>query len=401
MKITYETHYKSNRPDGRHTATMAAFLARLRDTSPELSMPEGLGREDFDTWRGAVKARAAELLRLDALLSDAKGQPSPVLLSSKARDGYRVERWEMYPDPYTAVPFLALIPDSASVDNPVPGVMCFPGSTFSKELLAGEELLPYPKCGMNSFADRNRMAWHIVKAGMAAFAFDNPATAECALDVDATADYGSRARMQLCHGLIQSGFSYFGISVAQKLVALDFIKTLPYIDNDRLGVSGHSLGCDDTMYVALLRDEIRAVVFNDLVCDERQRYYATTEYDESKMCNNVGNWHEIPGYFASFTRPDVLAALAPRYLALNEGGAQFYIDKIKRAYRIFDAEDRICVSHYPKYSDENSRSTQYEPPKFGLSADTFFEYTNTDAPDHSYRAMPSVRLLRTAFFGEK
>ena len=397
MKITYETHYRSTREDGRHTATMAAFLERLRNTTPELSMPSDLDLQSFGRWKDELKSKVRELMKLDFFEQEAKGQPVPKLLSAVQRDGYRVEKWEFYPDSYSAVPFLALIPDCAAESAPVPAVMCFPGSIFSKELLAGEPLLDKPACKMEKFADRNKMAWHIVKCGIAAFAFDNPATAECALDIEHATDYGSMARAQLCHGLTQNGLSYFGLSLSQKLVALDFIKTLPYVDSSRLGVSGHSLGCDDTMYLALLRDEISAVVFNDLVCDERHRYFSTTEYDERKMCNNVGNWHEIAGSHAAYSRPDVLAALAPRALALNEGGAKFFIDKIKRAYALHGAEENLQINHYPKYADEASRSKQYEPPKYGFSEDTYFEYTNTDAPDHSYRAEPSVKLLKKAF----
>ena len=397
MKITYETHYKSQRADGRHTATMAAFMERLRHLTPTLAMPDNMSREDFDVWRLALRAKVRELLRIDLFEKEAEGQPSPIMLSSVQRDGYRVERWEFYPDDYSAVPFLALIPDGADAEHPVPAVMCFPGSTFSKELLAGEPLLDRPACGMNKYPDRNRMAWHIVKSGMAAFAFDNPATAECALDIDALSDFGGRARAQMCHGLTQAGLSYFGLSTSQKLCALDFIKTLPYVDIDRLGVSAHSLGCDDAMYVSLLRDEIRAVVFNDFVCDERHRYFSTTEYDETQMCNNVGNWHEVPGCYAHYSRADVLASLAPRYLALNEGGADFFLDKVRRAYEIFDSSDSLQISHYPKYADASARSTQYEPPMYGLSDTTYFEYTNTNAPDHSYRAEPSIELLKKAF----
>lgn len=398
MKISYETHYRSHRPDGRHTSTMAAFLERLRCTDAELGLPDELTEESFAAWRDRLRARVRELLRIDFFTAEAAGQPSPRLLSTVQRDGYRVEKWEMYPDKYSAVPFLALVPDGATADAPVPAVICLPGSTFSKELMAGEPLLDGAACKMSKYPERNCMALHIVRAGMAAFAFDNPEIAECALEVERAGDYGSKARVQLCHGLLQSGFSYFGLSTAQKLCALDFIKTLPFVDARRLGVSAHSLGCDDAMHLAILRDEITAVVFNDLVCDAKHRYYATTEYDEREMCNDVGAWHIVPGQYLSYDRPDLLAAIAPRFLALNEGGAEYYIDKIRRAYRLFGRTDRLQVTHYPRFSDPESRSRDYLPPRGGLSADSYFEYTNTDAPDHSYRAEPSIALLRRAFF---
>ena len=67
MKISYETHYKSSRADGRHTATMAAFLERLRNTPAELSMPEDLNAENFEKWRNDLKLKVRELLKLDVL----------------------------------------------------------------------------------------------------------------------------------------------------------------------------------------------------------------------------------------------------------------------------------------------------------------------------------------------
>lgn len=400
MKITYETHYRSEREDGRHVATMAAFLERLRQTTPALAMPEKMAVEEFSEWQKKIKQKVWELLRLDVLLAEAEGQPAPKRISSVQRDGYTVEKWECYPDPFSAVPFLALIPDGASAEHRVPAVMCFPGSNIGKEFMAGEPLLERKTCGLVKYTDCNQMALYMVKNGMAAFVFDNPATAECALEVDKPNDHGAAARVHLCHGLLQNGFSYFGLSAAQKLCALEHILSLSYVDREKIAVSAHSLGCDDAMHIALLREEIKAVVFNDLVCDERQRYYAVTEYEEENMCNNVGNWHEVPGAHAFYGRPDLLAALAPRFLALNEGGAQVYLDQIRRAYGLFGAEDRLQISHYPKYREESSRSKQYDPPKFGLSADAFFEFTNTDAPDHSFREEPSIALLKKAFGSE-
>ena len=77
MKITYETHYRSEREDGRHVATMAAFLERLRQTTPVLAMPEKMAVEEFSEWQKKIKQKVWELLRLDVLLTEAEGQPEP------------------------------------------------------------------------------------------------------------------------------------------------------------------------------------------------------------------------------------------------------------------------------------------------------------------------------------
>ena len=393
MKITYETHYRSKREDGRFNSTMAAFMEKMRNTKPLLSLPDDLTEKRFLLWKEELRNKVKEIL----LIPEKTDQPTPKKLSSIKRDTYTVEKWEFYPDDYFAVPFLILIPDTATADNPVPGVLCFPGSTASKEFLAGEPLLNKAQCTFSKYPDRGKMAYHYVKSGMVAFAFDNPETAECALDIERDHDWGYSSRIHLCHGLIQMGLCYYGLSVFQKMCALDFIKSLPYVDKDRLAVSGHSLGCEDAMHLGLLSDDIKAIVVNDLVCDERHRYYSTTEYDEKEMCNSSGVWHEIPSVFKYYTRPDILAALAPKYLALNEGGCQYHLDKISRAFKTAGAEDRLQITHYPKFQDESLRSKQYEPIKYGYTELSYFEYTNTDAPDHSFRAEPSINLLRKAF----
>ena len=68
------------------------------------------------------------------------------MLSSVQRDGCHVEKWEFYTGDYNAIPFLALIPDGASKANPVPGVMCYPGTVTGKERLAGEPEINHPNC---------------------------------------------------------------------------------------------------------------------------------------------------------------------------------------------------------------------------------------------------------------
>ena len=386
---TTERYFVSSRPDGRFTASLAAHMEMLRHERPKLSLPENLTAECFAEWKTAVREKLRELL----LLPEFTPQPEPVRLSSVQREGYRVEKWEFYPDDYTAVQFLALVPDGADENHPVPGVMCLPGSIFSKESLAGEPLSENPMARFNKYPERNCMALHMVKVGYAAFAFDNPETADSGLAREGE-DYYS-ARVQLCHGYIQAGLCYPGVSVFQKLCVLDFIKALPYVDENRLAVSGHSLGTECALYLAVLTDDFRALVFNDLVGDARQRYASVTEYEDmDRLSQNIGNWHEVPGIYRWFAYPDLLASLAPMPIAMNEGGAEEWFRKIYRAYGLLGAQDRLQVSHYPAYADPASRKHPEDVPMIGLSDEDFFAFHYTDAPDHSFRAEPGIRFLK-------
>lgn len=391
MNLTYETHFKSERPDGRLTSSIAAHMEMMRRYHPPLALPEDLTPESFRLWQEKVRKKVRELL----LLPEFTEQPAPVRIAQVQRDGYLVEKWELYPDDVTVVPFLMLIPDGVDENHPAPGVICIPGSIHSKEFIAGEPLLDRPTCRFVKYPERNAMAKYLAQNGMVALAFDNPETAECALDIEREGDYGGYARTQMCFGYIQSGLCYAGISVFQKLCALQFMKNLPFIDQNRIGVSAHSLGTMPALFLGLLCDEVKAVVFNDFVCDPRERYMSVTEEPENAMQQNSGNWHEIPGLWKWFGHQDLLAALAPKYLACNEGGAQIYLDTIKKGYEAAGVPDHVQISRYPQYAETPGSSDPL--PQYGLSGESYFAYCTVDAPDHSYRAAPSIHLLKTCF----
>lgn len=389
--LSYETHFKSAREDGRFYSPWAAHMEMMRNMEPALSLPKNLTKEIYLKWQADVKAKLRELL----LMPDFTPQPEPKKLSSVKRDTYTVEKWEFYPDDYTAVPFLILIPDSATKENPAPGVMCFPGSTHSKEFFSDEPLLDNPMCHFQTYPERNRMARYIAENGMVAFIFDNLETAETGLYMDSA--YG-RSRVQMCHGYLQSGLCYPGMAVFQKLCVLDFIKSREYVDADRLGLCGHSLGSETALYLALMCDDFKALVYNEGLHDEKYFYMSVTDQDDSKkIVQNIGEWHQIPGIFNWFTLPDLCAAVAPMYIAFNESGADVWFDKVRRAYDVLGATDKLKISYYPKYADEKTRTFHGEHPKFGLTPERFFEINYMDPPDHSFREEPSIKLLKECF----
>ena len=394
-KISYDTHFKSKRSDGRHVASIAAFTDMLRSTEPKLALPEELDRESFFTWQEKVKEKFRELLKIPEITPS---EP-PKMLYREKREGYTAEKWELYPNSYEAVPFLVLIPDCASEDNRVPGVICLHGSIHSKEFIADEPLLPPYNCRFEKYPDRNKMALYLVKNGMAAFVFDNPAIAELGLPTSSpTADeWNFHSRVEMVYGYLQAGICYPGISAYHVLSFLQYLSFFPFLDTERLAVCAHSLGTEAATAVALLSEDIKAIVFNDFLCSGRVRYASVTETEEGNMGMNIGIWHIIPGLWEYFDFPDLCAALAPRHLALNEGGADEWLDTVKKAYAATGSEDRLQISHYPKYSEEGARVHHGKIPRYGLTAEDFYDMSYCDAPDHSFREAPSVSLLKKAF----
>ena len=388
--FSWEHDFKSHRADGRVTGTLGALYARLRDMTPLLAYKEKKmqGPKRFREWQAEVKAKLEELLRMP---TETQPQPDPVMLSRDARNGYHLEKWEFYPDRYSAVPVLILKPDGLT--QPVPGVFCLPGSAQPKEMLAGEPMPENPNCHNYKFPERNAQALHCVRHGYIAAAFDNPGTAEVAELGDSTTQTNDAVRVKLVEGYLEAGLTYVGVSVFQKMRFLQWFKKQRDVDSTRLAVMGHSLGTEAALALALLCDEFKALVFNDFLCDERLRYCALTEYESAK---GNGNWHHVPGIWNYFAFPDLLAALAPKYLALNEGGAEAWLDKVRASYKHAGASDRLLISAYPKYAETPPKHGAV--PLYGLSQQTLYEeWCHVDVADHSFKKEPSMRLLEKAF----
>ena len=50
LNRSYEEHFACKRSDGRYVSTMAAFMARLRDMKPTLSLPEELTEDMLSSY---------------------------------------------------------------------------------------------------------------------------------------------------------------------------------------------------------------------------------------------------------------------------------------------------------------------------------------------------------------
>ncbi len=393
--------YRNNftpRSDGRCIGSLAGWMQRMRAMQPRLAFTEAVSDdpEAFKNWQRQVKKTFADLLKMP--VQDA-GQPPPRLLGSEPRDGYSLERWEFYPDRWSAIPFLLLRPAQASANAPRPGVLCIPGSAHAKEVLAGEPRLGRPNCVEAKFPDRNCQALHFVKAGFIAAAFDNPGTAECAEDDSDGVETQWASREKLVQGYLDGGSTYLGMSVFQKQCFLNWFAALPEVDTRRIAVAGHSLGSEAALALGVLDDRIHAIVFNDFLCDERRRYCAITEL-ASRELDDGGNWHTVPGIWQEFAFPDLLAAAAPKYLTINEGGAEEFLDKVRAAYRLLQVPERLHVHYYPKFASSEKHFDAV--PDRGLSFRDFYEaWCSVDVPDHSFRAQPSLDLLQQAFFDNK
>ena len=367
-----------DREDGRFIRTEQFLQFYSKNAVPKLSFQPDMDKKQFLEWKEKVTEKLENLMKFPLI---AEQQPEPRCLWSKARDGYRLEKWEVYPEPGSVVPFLILVPDHASVKSRVPAVLCFSGSRGTKELLSGEDnqYVDY----VDRFPFHNRMAKHFAEAGMMAVAVENPGVGELR-----NIDDPPHARGVFSVEMIMSGRNYVGLSVFQKLKILDFVSGLNYVDQDKIAVSGHSLGTEPGMVLALLDSRINSIIFNDFVCDNRIRSSVL------KPPWPQTYWHCIPDLYEWFAFPDLMAALAPKPMIVTEGGVAADLHKIREAYRIWDADDLISVHYYPMYEKPERRKYDFQEIPQGVTQEQFFEYANVDASMHCFKEYLAVPWLK-------
>jgi Abhydrolase family len=373
--------FKTNREDGRFQETAGFLQNQMKTNPPKLAFNPQMKKAEFPAWQKAVREKLRELLAFP----EVPKQPEPKRLWIRHREGYQLQKWEAYPEPGSVVPFMVLIPDGITQSHPAATVMCFPGSTWSLESLVGEpEVGKKAKDNVKNRTDwkwqDNRMALHIAQQGMVSIAVANPATNDT--------DSPLRGRAQTSINAILLGRCYLGISAFQKAHIMEWASRQPFVDKNRIGVCGHSLGSEPADVLGVLYpDLVKAIVHNDFCCNWIERTIVMNG-------EPVSDHHVIPGMYQWFDATDWEASLAPRPLLFTEGGRANQLAKIEAAYRLNGAEDKLKIYYYKKYSTPADRPFDFKPIPEGLTVEEYFQYANVDAPRHVFRPKRVVPWLK-------
>lgn len=368
--------FESDRPDGRFEDIEGFMNAYYKNLEPALTFDPEMSADELQGWRQKVREKLSELL---AFPEDIPPQPEPKMLWAEQREGYELQKWELYPEPMSVVPFLALVPEGVSASEPGPAVICIPGSSSSKELLAGEpEEVPW--ANINKHPIRNRMAKFYAQAGITAIAVDHPDRGE------RTCDCYDGSRYEWTIHAIWVGRSFEGQSVFEKTKLLEWVGDRAYVDDDRIATSGHSLGALPTLHMGVIEPSIAAVVWNDWAGCWRDREIHVTQFRP-----HIG--HYIPGMQQWFDYLDLMAAVSPRPFLITEGGRTADIEKISRAWDTEGVPDTFEAHYYPKYADPESRVHDDDEYFEGMTLEEYMEFVNVDASAHCFKENIAVPWL--------
>ncbi len=366
--------FRSSRADGRFASTLGFLHAFAKAHPPRLAFDPGMPPESLPGWQASVHEKLREILRF----TDVPPQPPPALLWEEQRDGYRLQKWEAYPEPMCVTAFLALIPEGCDESHPAPGVLCCPGSDWSKESLAGEPELDGSRPKNHHWAN-NCQALFYAQAGFVAVATDNPGIGE-------QSDPIHPGRHEISMNGLWLGRGYESLSVSHRLPILQWLKAQAFVDARRVATSGMSLGAKPALLLAALDPQVAACVWNDFTSLWRGRMIV------SNMAR-ISIHQYVPDLLAWFDYPDLMASLAPRPLLISEGGRTEDIILVQQAYELAGAREALEVVYYPRHATSDLRPHDDEPLFEGMTDDEFFAYANVDAPNHEFKPETCVPWL--------
>jgi hypothetical protein len=354
-----------NRNDGRHQTLAGVVLARLKKLTPALTFDPAWSAQQAQAWRRKVRLRLKKCMGIGRVTK----QPAPVLLSQEQRPGYRLQRWELYPDAESVVPMVMLVPDAAARGARTPAVLCLPGSDHTLELLTGEP--ERPGVAPNNFPEHNAMALHMVRAGYIALCIENPGTGSMAGPENA--DW-----MRQSFELAWMGSSYEAVSLSHKIAAYRWLRKLAMVDADRIAVCGHSLGAKAALLLGVIESGIRAVVWNSLAHDYRDFAVKTN------LTRNAP-WQYVPGFIQWFDYLDLMAALAPMPLMISEGGHRIAMQRVRAAYRLAGAASNLTVNHVERLRRGADRVPENRPLPEGITAEEYCRLSNAGVDQHRFQ----------------
>lgn len=267
---------------------------------------------EFQAWQSVATSVLRQTLRVDAEI----WQELPLDIREfevEEFDGYTRRKIDYLVSPDQRIPAWLYIPNDTAA--PRPAILFYHGhDEGGKDAAAGIE--PRTESANYHRAAARRLA----EAGFIVLAPDIRSFGE-------TGTWAEHERFsQILH---LEGRTPYGVFVADAMRALDVIERLPYVDPDRIGVAGVSMGALITVFLGALDDRI-AVTSAHGILGEFNNTLPTNKHDPCLY---------IPYFDRLFDVADVVLMGAPRpaYFVTGETDRFYPPDAARRAFALVQA----------------------------------------------------------------
>ncbi|WP_417381928.1 alpha/beta hydrolase [Gimesia sp.] len=205
-----------------------------------------------------------------------------------------------------------LVPDAASAAHPVPAILCLhqTNSSTGKEEPAGIKGLPNLK-----------YALELAERGYVTLAPDYPSFGEYPYEFKAHPEYRS--------GTMKA--------IYDNMRSLDLLQSLDYVQGDRIGCIGHSLGGHNTMFTAAFDSRIKALV-SSCGFTRFHKYYGgkLKGWTSDRYMPVINSEYQNNPDLVPFDFTEIVASFAPRaFLACAPiSDSNFEVSGVKDVMRI-------------------------------------------------------------------
>jgi dienelactone hydrolase len=291
----------------RRFSNKSYLQALTRQLHPALTFPVQ-NPEAWPTWRKALRAKIDELL---GGLPAARSDMSAELLERREEDGYVREKLAISGRDGVEIPAYLLTPTGAAPVGKRRAVLCLHGHGNGMNDVVGDP-------GQGSPERRAEVSAHI-SAHNYDYARQYARMGFVALAVEARG-FGERSEGLesldsecVVPGLVSLflGIPIVGQRLRDDQSAVDYLRTLPGVDAERIACVGLSEGGKRTLYLSAMDDRIRAAVISG--------YYSTLT-GAIREWNKLENWdicNYVPGLLRYADYPDLAALIAPRPLLIE------------------------------------------------------------------------------------
>jgi len=269
--------------------------------------------EEARAWQEAVRSRLSALLKMDDLLRSRAAIPlEPKRLSSFEKDGYRVEEVEINSTPTRRIRVIVTTP--ASHGDTSSAVVCIGGH--------GSTLYsPYDETTVSRDPDKLKSDLSYYRGFGTALAKRGVATISTTVSQ---------------HEVYEDGRLLMGERLWDLMRCVDYLESLPAVDNARIGCAGLSLGGEMAMWLGAMDERIAATI--------SAGFLTTMDHMEQNhcMCWKFDGLRDLVDY------ADIYCLIAPRPLQCQNGSqeppSQFYVPLARQALReispIYEDMDR-------------------------------------------------------------
>lgn len=326
----------------RYYTTMEYLLRRYDQVGRQLGLRAG-SIEEYEAWKHEVRTRLRCLTGMDTM------QPAPLDPEVTERvegEGYWRERVVIQTEPGVYMPLYVLVPADLRQGERRAAVLTPHGhSSSGKFSPAARADIPAVAGAILKY--NYGYAVQLAQAGFVTFAPDARGFGERRermVQGDDPQFFLSQSCEFLNHMAIPLGQTVTGMWTWDLIRLVDYVRTRPEVDPERVGCAGLSGGGLQTLWLIALDDRVGCAVVSGYFYGFKD---SLLEMAQNCSCNYV------PGLWSAVDVGDIGALIAPRPLLIETGtldplngprGMDNVLEQVeitRRAYALFGAADRL------------------------------------------------------------